>query len=455
MAIVRLREVDAQSHTLAQDAQSSSVTLYTFLKSCPSNSDRLVAFRDFKKSLQCHKEHPTTLLSVRNRSMLAACEDIVLQRFLNSSFDNIATGRRHFERSPSIAAEKDMWRHFLVHKAPPTSFDALARRQGDAEDRRANDGLKSAAAAAVQHRIHRMLHDDDDASDTAAQVPLTRAHTEPMGSFNASPSPPPTTDGNTPTYRVSQIPASFGVVQQSAELPHITAMVHHREQQQDEWRRRSEEAATAAASTMPLVCVSSNPTQPKPNASLSRAEHATPPKRRADVHPYLTRVMAELREAYELHAAVSDVPMDAEHEAKAAHVDRRIADLRTRVTSRLETCNASRGSTSHQAKVMAFLSLLKRRIDNAATFHSVQRHEQDTLDVAAAALRVENAALTRMLRAVLSVMMRAEVSLEANSVPNHGAAKEQHDAAVDLLDTIRDILDEASEESPDAKYDES
>ncbi|CUG91728.1 Hypothetical protein, putative [Bodo saltans] len=465
MAIVRLRHVSDQAMTSCTDPHTSTLTLYTFLKSSASTADRAIAMREFHRHASRYEERGGgALLHRNNATMVMLCEeavhDVLLRSQVVSSTRNGGSAAKSMmqERNPTLALERNFWRHFLTHPAARasslehhrhTSLSASPKsvEEGTTTRRAAvhhsNDSAstyhQSSAAdtAELSHETVRVkttrpahhYDDDDDAYEamlqrgdkatavvdsndddtddaTTTSFPQTRSPPPQLMATQRPTSVPAVSHQRSPSSQQQQQPSALRVDPLPANLSgspqHVAADTH------------AQPTAATVYGSPPLVQRSSQ---------LSLKE--LPQEISSTLRDVLDRFRSE---------ATSFHPKDAEQESQSSRIHNRIAALRTRLQAQMQASSSS-------APRSAFLQQLSDRVHNAEAAHLVHEHEQDTLDLTANALRVENAALTKTLRVLLAIMTAAEVQL-SDAAPGQ---LPRHD--VILLSALQDVLDEATNTS--------
>lgn len=484
---MRLREVDLFSMSLATTSKSSSVTLYHFLKSVPSTADRAMSMREFQRSASSSTAHAFPMRGQGGHAdYVSRLEDVVLDHLLLSSSSSSPQSRMAHdivqEKRPKLARESSRWRSFLLDVG--ASFFTAEEQQHqnnnntDSVSPPGNWGsdLPSSAQSSTDVSLAAK-------SELVRAVPA--AHVDPattrVEAFRAVNSPPPSSTRATHIASPSNTSINEDEPTGRMQLNHrnLPPAPQHAEEKDSEFeatqrllREMLHESSTTAPSPLRGNAafhdtndrLHSRQSERKVEPSSMRAApvsitnnaQVTPAKQQVSnsasgsLHPIVERLLLRIQNFPPTDA---DVDGDKSYNSLHERVSSKCVELQTRVRSLLQAPpdvgtatsagTSSVGQVLHRRKSREdFLKNLSYRLSNLQSLHDVQRHEQETLDMTANSLRLEVAAMTVMLRQVLSAMMRAERMLEDDAV----AVSVNYGETSHLLREIQSILDEAAEE---------
>ncbi|KEG15599.1 hypothetical protein DQ04_00031330 [Trypanosoma grayi] len=401
LPIVRLRVVDANCATAADNPVTASCTLYTFLRSVPSNVECDMAMVDFKQSVQATRGH--SYLSKGNERLLnlihASVQDSIL---------------RHPPKvSPQLARNATTWRMLLQQQ----------RQKQQQQQQQYDEDTKTSNSTATATRSQDFTHTDYENDDESTQAPvLSSLASSTVGEINSN--------SNTKSKNHELI------VKETITAASMRVSGPYEQAVSANWRHAPGASNTTTA---PRPFTEENDDNENQGVGVVSMEAAPPvySPRAGGVlgdarggcrpHPLLLALLERARATL----PVEEHESDRREREFATMMESRAAALRTKLSS------AYSMMSPQEREHVEFLRQLEKRVAIAEKLFEVQKYEEKTIQMSQCALQIEVATMRALLHQVVDAVVETEERHEREGPQSPYYAEE-----CQLMALIQQSLDE-------------
>ncbi|KAH9578621.1 hypothetical protein LSM04_000879 [Trypanosoma melophagium] len=396
LPIIRLRAVDANSATVAEDPVSASCTLYTFLRSVPSWVECEMEMADFKQAVQATRGHKNL---IKNNAM-------VLNRISASVHKHLLS--RPPMVLPVIARQTRTWR-------------AVLRGCEEEEMKTTGSNTPPTRSQDLTHATHEEEEEGDEENDNAYSTP----HTVNTQLTSSTTNHIHNNRNDTVMVVMKETVPSTGMrFQNPYEQTHLPA----------EWPLMSAEVRTAVTKTPPppppaAADVEEEEEEEEEEKQKVAKEEKEEEKKEKNMkathrgylpHPMLRTALERLR---------TTVPAEERDD------DRREREFATMMESKAKAIHTKLSSAlsmipPQEKECVSFLQDLATRLAVAKKLFDVQRYEEETIQITHCALKLEIATMRAILHNVVDVIAEVEERHEREGPHSPHYAEECHIMAV-------------------------
>ncbi|SCU67329.1 uncharacterized protein TEOVI_000500600 [Trypanosoma equiperdum] len=389
LPIIRLRNVDLNASTVADDPINASCTLYSFLRPVPTPTECEAAMEVFKCAVRS-----------KGSSGVLSCNNARVVNLINASVQD-GVLRNPPKVVPSVARSSQVWRTFLRGK-------------------RRNAGAHGQVAETEAEGLGTGSSNILSTGGDNTQIQAERSHT-PSIRFEGS------RGHSRHEHAESQIDSSHvEVVRETVSMsaarfrsPYEPVGVETEEYtvacylSPDTTQDVGSDIRNGRKSEMGvenLKDVERSSGTGNDEECISESERIYKP------HPVLSHLLEQIRTTL----PVEEDELDRREREFSTLMESKAAALHTKLESALSSV------PPEETETVAFLQHLKTRVTVAEKLFQVERHEEETIQIAHCTLMIEVEAMRRTLKGIMALVQKAEERLqrEGPRAPYH--AEELH-----------------------------
>ncbi|RNF12107.1 hypothetical protein TraAM80_00528 [Trypanosoma rangeli] len=352
LPIIRLRTVNLNHATAAEDPVTASCTLYSFLRSVPTRFECEMAMSDFRHGVQAAQGH--VYLTKNNAKMLTLVSAVVQDHMF-----------RHPPKvSPQLARTAPTWRRLLNKEeltGPAPDSTAAVQLQGNAS----------------------VLRDDESTQPPQRPSPLSSVDASGQRGHNAYTGDEPCDSSEEVVVMetVSTTSTRFKSPYEQIIPPTCLPAPEHT-------------SSTAAIE----IDAGTEENQEADTDDGHREGSIHLPGKRYRPHPLLLAILERVR----VSCTAEEHESDQEEREFNTMMESREKALRTKLASAFSMISPNNKGC------IAFLQKIEARIAAAKKLFEVQKYEEETIRMTECALKLEVAAMRAMLRQIVDAVADAE-----------------------------------------------